>query len=312
MSRLMLSVAVAVLMSFSGQAAEVTAERTDQGVAVKIDGQPFTEYLTLAGTKPVLWPILGPTGRPFTRGYPQTPPSSGKGGTKDHIHQRSLWFAHGGVNGVDFWLETPGKAGTIRHREFVQVESGREAVVVTRNDWLDLAGKKVCEDQRTLRFGGDAAARWIDFTIALKASEGPVEFTDTKEGSFGVRVADTMRVESKLGGRIVNSEGQTDAAAWSKPAPWVDYHGPVDGQKVGIAIMNHPGSFRYPTYWHVRTYGLFAANPFAQHDFGRSNKKAPYMLPQGETLMLRYRVLLHRGDEKEGRVAESFKAFAAE
>ena len=86
---------------------------------------------------------------------------------------------------------------------------------------------------------------------------------------------------------------------------------PLDGETVGIAIFDHPGSFRHPTGWHVRTYGLFAANPFAQRGFaGKEGKAVSYTLPQGKELVLRYRVFLHRGDEKEGKVAEAFAEYA--
>jgi hypothetical protein len=289
-------------------AAEVTAERSPGGVTVKIDGQRFSEYLTRSGKKPVLWPIFGPTGKPMTRAYPlEIDPRE----THDHPHQRSLWFTHGSVNGVDFWAESGKNVGTIEHRGFVQVRSGPTAVIIARNDWLGPDRRKVCEDQRALTFGGDAQSRWIDFLIALTATDGPLTFGDTKEGTFGVRVAESMRVEAKPGGRIVNSRGQTDAAAWGQPAEWVDYHGPVDGQTLGIAILNHPASFRFPTGWHVRTYGLFAANPFAQGSFrGKGESAEGYTLAAGKTLSLRYRVLLHRGDEKEGQVAAAFAAYA--
>ena len=299
-------------------AATIAVERSDNGATVKIDGRLFTEYMVRSGTKPILWPILGPTDRPMTRAYPMDKTGDE---TKDHPHQRSFWFTHGSVNGVDFWSEAAGKCGTTQHREFVKLQSGPQAVIVARNDWIGPDGKKVCEDERTLTFGTDGDARWIDFDICLKATAGPVNFADTKEGSFGVRVAETLNVGVKAkpgakknanpGGRIVNSEGQVDEHAWGKPAQWVDYHGPVDGQTVGIAILNHPSSFRYPTGWHVRTYGLFAANPFAVQGFSGKGDGS-YTLPAGETLKLRYRVVLHRGDEKEGKIAEAFAAYAKE
>jgi hypothetical protein len=298
------------------QAAGVTAERSEHGAVIKIDSQLFTEYLTDSATKPVLWPIIGPTGKAVTRPWPMEPATKG---TTDHPHHRSLWFTHGSVNGIDFWTEPPAgktksraaKTGRIVHRDFVKVESGPVALIVARDDWISPQGKKVCEDEQRLRFGVDGASRWIDFDIALRASEGPLKFGDTKEGSFGLRVADSMRVDAKKGGQIVDSRGRTDAAAWGQKAEWVDYHGPLDGQTIGIAIMNHPSSFRYPTGWHVRTYGLFAANPFAEHEFaGDATHPVSYMLPQGKELVLRYRILLHRGDEKQGRVAEAFAEYA--
>jgi hypothetical protein len=299
----------ATVLSAEFAAAAVTAERSKDGAIVKIDEQPFTEYLVASGTKPVLWPIIGPTGKPVTRAYPMAEVPEEK--VRDHVHHRSLWFTHGDVNGVDFWGESKTKGGTIKHREFTKVEGGKTAVIGTVNDWLAPDGKKVCEDRRTLRFGTDGDARWIDFDITIEASEGPVTFGDTKEGMFGVRVAESMRVDSKKGGRIVNSEGQTDNDAWGKPAAWVDYYGPVDGQTVGIAIFNHPGSFRFPTHWHVRTYGLFAANPFGLHDFpDGKDKNGAHTIPAGKSMTLRYRVFLHRGDEKKGKVAEAFAAYS--
>lgn len=290
--------------------AEISAERTESGVVVKIDGQLFAEYLVQSGKKPVLWPIIGPTGKPMTRDFPMRDHAGEK---KDHPHHRSLWFTHGSVNGVDFWSEREEKTGTIKHIEFTKVASGRPAVIVTRNAWLAPDGRQICEDERTLRFDTDGDARWIDFDISLKATDGDVVFGDTKEGTFGIRVAESLSVDAKRGGRIVNSHGQTDAKAWGQPADWVDYHGPIDGQTVGIAILNHPSSFGYPTRWHVRTYGLFAANPFGLRAFSSDKtSNGSSTLPRGETITVRYRVLLHRGDDRDARVDDRFSSYARE
>jgi len=297
-----------VLSSFLGTyaAAEFTVEKTDRGVTVKLDGQLFTEYV-ITGAKPILWPIIGPNGKPITRAYPMIPDVADET-DKDHPHQKSLWFTHGNVNGVDFWAETPGH-GSAKHKEYLKVAGGKEAVISTANDWVDKDGKEVLEDTRTVTLGADAESRWIDYDITLKASNGPVTFGDTKEGSFGVRTASSIRVDSKKGGVIVNSAGLKDKDAWGKTAPWVDYHGPVGDEQMGIAILNHPTSFRYPTYWHVRTYGLFAANPWGVKDFTKSGDGA-YTLPAGESITLRYRVIFHKGDEKVGKIAEAFSSYS--
>ena len=292
--------------------AAVTAERSEKGVEVKIDGKLFTEYLVDCKGTPALWPIVGPTGKPMTRAYPM---GQGPNEKKDHPHHRSMWFTHGNVNGLSFWHRE-----TIKHREFVKVESGNTATVVTRNDWLAPDGSKVCEDQRSLRFGGDGDSRWIDFDITVKADAKPVKFGDTKEGTFGIRVAGPMKIKAGKGGQIVNSDGLEGKSAWGKAAAWVDFNGPLDaddaGDKsktVGIAVFNHPDSFRFPTYWHVRDYGLFAANPFGLHDF-KGDRKADgsHTLKPGESMTLRYRVFMHKGDEKAGKVAEAFAAYAKE
>ena len=306
--------------------AEVTAEPSDGGVIVKINGQLFAEYLKGPKHQPCVWPIIGPTGKPMTRAYPIGPEVSGE--SDDHPHHHSLWFTHGEVNGLDFWTgrssgqvrgrETRAQRGgnqgsRIVHRDFVEVtNNGSQAKIVARNDWMN-DDEKVCQDERMLVFSTDGDNRWIDFTVTVKATEGDVTFGDTKEGSFAIRVPDTMKVDAKLGGRIVNREGLTNDDAWGMPSRWVDYSGPVDGETVGIAMLSHPKSFRPVCRWHVRTYGLFAANPFGQRDFPEPGlKQGEVTVRKGDDLTLRYRVLFHRGDEKQANMEEAYRAFAGE
>ncbi|HEY5311076.1 MAG TPA: PmoA family protein [Pirellulales bacterium] len=300
-------------------AAELSVQQHPGRVTVNIDGKLFTEYLTKTGTKPILWPVIGPTGKPMTRAYPMLDVAGEK---HDHPHQRSMWFTHGDVNGIDFWSEPisykSGKVpadkrfGSIVCREFLTVEvRDGKALIGTANDWVDAQGKKQCEDVRLVTCSVQGDARIIDFDIKLKATPEAVTFGDTKEGAFGIRIATSMDVDSKQGGQIVTSDGLTDKAAWGKPARWVDYHGPVDGQQVGIAVLNHPASFRYPTPWHVRTYGLFAGNPFGLHDFNPKVASGAVTLEPGETLALHYRVILHRGDEKSADIQAAFERYAA-
>jgi hypothetical protein len=296
-------------MIATGLGQQVTLQPDQEGVRVLVGGELFTRYIVRSGAKPILWPIIGPTGKEMTRAFPMRNDTDEK---KDHVHQRSFWFTHGDVNGISFWHEDANH-GNIVHREFrCQEVSGSRAVLVTVNDWLGPDGVKLCEDERTLTFWVEPGIRGIDFDIVLKSTDKPVTFGDTKEGCFGLRVADSMRVEAGKGGRIVNSEGLTDAAAWGKRAAWVDYTGPVDGQTVGIAVFNHPSSFRFPTYWHVRTYGLFAANPFGLRDFlGDRNVDGSTTLSPGQSLTLRYRVVFHTGDTQQARIAELYEKYVA-
>ncbi|HEY2827049.1 MAG TPA: PmoA family protein, partial [Pirellulales bacterium] len=279
------------------RSAEFTVEKTDDGLLVNLDGQLFTKYLTQSGKKPILWPIIGPTGKPMTRAWPMDPTEvdaaiAAKGGklektdvlSDDHPWHRSLWFSYQSVNGANLWEERD-NTGSTKHREFVSYSGGPQAKIITRNDWLDKDGKKLLEDQRTITCSTDGDNRIIDFDVTLKATEGDVVFGDEKDGVFGLRVPDTMRVAAKQGGSFVNSDGKIDeAGVWGKPASWVDYHGPVDGETVGIAILNHPNSYLYPTYWHTRNYGLFAANPFARHAFDPAAPAAKSTLKTGDTI----------------------------
>lgn len=306
-ARFLPAMLLVVAVATTSQSAEFKLNQDDDGVTVKLDGKLLTRYLVKSGHKPVFWPVIGPNGKEITRAYPivkEGHPSE----RKDHVHHRSFWFTHGNVNGVDFWSEGE-KAGHIVHREFVKLEAGKSATIITRNDWMGPEGK-VCEDERTFVFGADGKRWWVDCDLTVTASDGTVKFGDTKEGSFGVRLAGTMKVDAPGKGHIVNSNGQTDKAAWGKQAPWVDYYGPVDGEIVGVAILNHPSSFRYPSYWHVRTYGLFTANPFGLHHFKGRDFDGSHSMKKGDTFTLKYRVLFHGGDEKQGKVAEEFAKYS--
>jgi hypothetical protein len=281
-------------------------------VRVTLNGDALlTEYRAADGPKPYFWPLIGPAGKPVTRAFPM---DKVEGEDTDHNHQRSFWFTHGNVNDVDFWASDPlnrpsPNFGSIKETSRAVASGPVVGVLKTTDDWLGPDGKRICQDERVVRFYNTTDTRIIDFDITIKATDGPVTFKDTKEGMFGLRVASSMDVKNKQGGKITNAEGITDTAAWGKASPWVDYTGPVDGQIVGIAILNHPSSFRYPTTWHVRDYGLFAANPFGWHDFGMG-KSGEHTIPKGESITFRYRVLVHPGDTSAAHVADAFRAYA--
>jgi|694.fasta_scaffold01325_2 hypothetical protein len=323
MKSLFITIRLALLCTFLGlsswsivTAAEPKAagdfrlDKKEDGVEVYLGDQMVTKYWHKSGTKPILWPIVGPEGLKRTRAYPMDDKQPGE--ERDHIHHRSLWFTHGEVNGVDFWAETD-KSGLIEHRSFGKVEGGKSAVIETTSDWVTRDGKTLLNEERTMTFGHDESARWIDFDITLTSGKEDVHFGDTKEGSFGVRVAESMKVDAKgqPGGTIINSQGQTNGEAWGKPASWVDYHGKVEGKHVGVAMLVRPDSLRYPGRWHVRTYGLFAANPFGEHHFtGSAEKTGGYLLPAGKQLELHYRVVFHPGDEKEGKIQQRWEEYS--
>ncbi len=275
-------------------------------VEVRVGGKPLTTYIPDDGPKPYYFPVIGPTGAAMTRSYPM---AKVEGEKFDHPHHRSLWFTHGSVNKVDFWSEAPGH-GTIRETSRPTVVSGAAVGLIrTTDDWIGPDGKKVCEDERVVRFHATKVNRVVDFDVTLKATAGPITFGDTKEGMFGVRVATSMDVTGRKGGKIVNAEGLLDKDAWGKPAPWVDYSGPVADRMVGIALFNHPESFRSPTTWHVRDYGLFAANPFGWRDFGQKTS-GEFVLPAGESIRFRYRMILHDGDAAPANLPTLFRGYA--
>jgi hypothetical protein len=179
-------------------------------------------------------------------------------------------------------------------------------------------------DETTIRFRGTAAARFIDYEVTLKApADKPAVMGDTKEGSMAIRLPLWMTPSHRQGkgknhegqGTIINSAGQKNDDTRGKRATWVDYHAPKDGKVYGVAMFDHPSNPRHPTWWHVRSYALFAANPFGQHDFEpahKADKSAGDMtIPAGGSVTFRWRFYFHSGDEKTGKVDERFKEYAA-
>lgn len=282
-------------------------------VRVEINGQLFTEYYFQGAPHLYYYPVIGPAGLPITRHYPMKTDAPGE--EHDHPHHRSLWYSHGSVNGVDFWSESP-KAGRIVHGKFLELKSGAEAGVIrSQNNWVAPDGEVVCTDEQTFRvYARPASERLFDFEITLKAGHKEVVLGDTKEGSFGVRIAESMRLThgKQAGlGHIALSTGVRDGETWGKRAEWCDYFGPVEGKTVGIAIFDHPLNPRHPTWWHVRDYGLFAANPFGVHDFEKNPAGAGNLIiPAGQSVTFRYRVYLHEGDDRQAEIARRYQEYA--
>jgi len=291
-------------------AGELTLKQTDTGYEVRIGNGLFAGYIADYEGAPIVYPIVGPAGKNMTRDFPMKRDYEPR--QADHPHQRSLWFSHGAVNGLDFWNALARPLATrykIVHQRFVKAETdGQTALIVTENDWIG-NGQVLCRDLRTLRFSATEEERIIDFDITITAEQDNVLFGDTKEGTFGIRVPEVLAVDSRQGGRFINAEGRVNGEAWGKRSPWVDYHGTIDGEKAGTAILNHPSSFRFPTYWHVREYGLFAANPFGVNEFERLNNRQAgnHVLEKGESFTLRYRIVFHKGNTS---IADLFEEYA--
>ncbi len=302
--------------------ARVVFERRPDSIRVCIDDRPFTEYVFEGHPKPILFPIIGPGGVPMTRSWPIVKDVPDE--PHDHPHHESLWFMHGDVNGVDFWMHKPDKEG--RRPEVRQTAidvSEADGTIESQNEWRRPDGTVVMTDTRRIRFwtdvhpeGTGSAARGIDYDITLHATHGPVVLGDTKEGAMAIRVHHALQLEDLDGskgaaGTIVNSEGAKDARAWGKPARWVDYSGTIDGKPVGIALFDHPANLRHPTRWHARGYGLFAANPFGLHDFaGEPRGSGNHTIADGGTLRLRYRFVFHEGDAESAGIESRWKKWA--
>jgi hypothetical protein len=319
------------------------------GISVRVNNKPFASYVVNEANKPFLWPVYGPTGKAMTRAFPMQKNDSESSAQRDHPHHRGIVFGHESAGdadwrfpdgktdsvpsrGGDTWhekatfeefLKDPKRSetgarrlqflGSIRHREFTVMHAdASSAIVGTVCEHLDTAGQRFLTEERRFTFRADDEVRSIDIDQEFIATDGPVRLEDRKDSGLSIRVPASMAVDSKQGGRLFNSVGLTNAAAWGQSAPWCCYHGPVEGEELGISFLNHPSSYRFPTRWHVRTYGLFTANPFCGKQFNKELPDATTTLAGGERLKLRHRLIFHRGGAESARIAERYSQYAQE
>ena len=283
----------------------VAFSECDNAIDVTVDGRAFTTFrYGTDGFRPYFFPVLGPGGSPVTRG--ETSDNS-----SDHVHHRSLYVAYGEVNDVDVWAEGE-NSGRVVHQSFTD-KSGGAAVgkIYTENDWVNKAGEKLMSDRQNFRiYNTPDTGTIIDLDLTFIASAGDVYFGDTKEGGIiSVRVNPSMNASD--GGKIENAYGgANEGETWGKRAQWCDYSGIVEGTPVGVAVFDHLSNPRYPTYWHVRNYGLMTTNIFGTGTFeGDQSKDGSYTLKSGEEMNFRFRVLIHAGDAATGQVAQKYHDF---
>jgi len=292
-------------------ATRVNLVEKDETIAVNVGEEHFTTFhYGKKWVRPFLDPVMGPSG-PVNRRFPM---ETIEGEAHDHPHHKGCWVAHGDVNGVDIWCEMKEFGRTV-HQKFVSKESGPVfAKIATENEWTDHSGKRLMSESREYRFYNQpTSARSFDLMVTFKATDGDVTFGDTKEGGIcSFRVATSMDVPKpgKVGGRFVTGTGAiNEKEGWGKRAPWCDYTGPVNGATVGVAIFDTPGNFRYPTYWHVRNYGLMTANPFGLSYYAGNPGGEPngtIVIKSGESMTYRYRVMIHAGDTNDAHVGDAF------
>jgi hypothetical protein len=307
--------------TWAQSAKPATVKLTDkQHIDFLVGDHPLGRYhIAQDLPKPHFHPVNGPAGKPLTRGYPMVKDLDE---TKDHPHHRAVWFCHGdvivdgvelksktkGVEGVDFWSEASGHGRIV----CTHAEAAGPGKVTTKNEWRTAEGVKVMDEVRTLQVFQLGESQLIVFDIDLHASVGAITFGDTKEGSFAIRVAETICEKKGAGGVIENAEGKKgEKACWGKASAWCDYSGPVDGTRAGLAILDHPKNAS-PVLWHSRSYGLMGANPFGRNNSGFPDAKGKtdlVKIAKGEHLKLRYGLLVHGGDAKEGKVAEHYQTF---
>jgi hypothetical protein len=318
---------------------QVVADEAQRRVDITIDGKPFTSYLwptTLK--KPVLYPLITDEGITVTRGFPLEPRPNER---VDHPHHAGLWFNYGNVNGFDFWNnsnaikpEDRAKMGTILQTKIVSTKSGADrGELVADSVWVTGEGKHILDQTTHYSFQRRGHARVVDQVITLKALDRAV-FNDDKEGVLGMRVAHWLESPDEKGGVFMDangrptkvdsadtsgatgvyltSEGVKGGAVWSTRGKWCTLTGHTGDHTVTVAILDHPKNPGYPTYWHARGYGLFAANPLGRSIFDPKQPAFNFTMEKDQTVTFRYRVVLLSGEATPDEWNREEDKFAAE
>ena len=321
---ILLAVLSSSMLLFSQSSSELMVDmlvnEDEKKVDVMVDGKLFTAYIYPDNIKkPVLWPVMSPAGNMLTRSFPMI---NKEGDRSDHPHQVGVWLNYGDVNGLDFWNNSEAIApersdsyGTIYHRSIEKAESGKgTALLVTRSDWESPDQTKMLEDQTSFKFIANGNMRIIDRNTTLKAIIDEVNFTDNKEGMFAIRVAREMELPSERPTNLVDShgvvtkvekmdntfvkgdyrsaEGVEGKEVWGTRCRWMKLSSEIKGEPVAIVIIDHPSNVGYPTYWHARDYGLFAANTLGQKIFSDGKNELNFSLKKGESVTFRYRLVI--------------------
>jgi Family of unknown function (DUF6807) len=280
-------------------------------IRVEFEGELMAEIHPDASPKPYIYPLCAPGGIPVTRGFPM---EELEGEAQDHPHHQSMWFAHGDVNGFDFWHGTESQESfDLLSDADPTHQPGTQLMKGFLYDWTTADQGVIATEWRMLTFERIQDANVIDASFAVSPSSEPIIFGDTKEGTFALRLHPQLRVEGEVAaGHLRNSEGLLDGEAWGKRARWLNAYGTIDGEHVGVAIFDHPENPRHPTWWHARKYGLLAANPFGAHDFEKAAAgTGDFEVASGGTLQLRYRVLVYAGEWSAERVEAAYQRWAS-
>ncbi|MCB0686140.1 MAG: PmoA family protein [Saprospiraceae bacterium] len=322
---------VLISLHISVKAQTLHLEKDGQKVMIISGDQTLATYwFDSLLSKPILYPVMSPSGIPITRQFPF---EDVEGESHDHPHHTGVSFTYGSdheVNGNSFWANPHDKIPIgekprlpqIRHIAFEDAEATPDKVkMICDLHWIGDDGIPVLLEKRIMEFVVDKDQYYIDFSIKLSPFAATVTFEDTKEGMFAIRVADWL-AENANGtlyqstGRYINAEGdQSEEGIWGKRSAWVNLQGAYAGKTVGLTIMHHPSSLNFPTYWHARGYGCFAANPIGQKAYqeGRNlehPEERTLTLQKGEEALFKFRMLIYEGPRTKSQLDQDYEIYS--
>jgi hypothetical protein len=184
--------------------------------------------------------------------------------------------------------------------------------------WTDQKQNVLLNEHTTLLFQANRTTRWITRTTTLTAVTD-VSFPDAKDGMLGLRVTKELQIPTNtpsefvddkgnitkvaggntpdINGTYLTSDGKKGDSAWGTRGTWCLLYGKKGKNVLSIAIIDHPSNPGYPTYWHARGYGLFAANPLGQKVFSNGRETFNFHLAAGQSATFRYMIIISADGE---------------
>jgi hypothetical protein len=309
-----------LLPAQAGDSVKLIKSGEEKQIDVYIGSKLFTRFIYPDSLeKPVLFPIYDAANVPVTRGFPKDPRP---GDPTDHPHHLGLWLTYENVNGLDFWnnsyaipTEKKSMYGWIKTDRILEMSGGKTGKLTYHANWVNQQNEILISETTHFEFSGSANKRIIDRVTELKAVKD-ITFTDAKDGFLGLRLTHELEIpggqsfnytdnkgnstevkkDPTATGNYVTSEGKLGDSVWSTRAAWCKVYGKIGDDSVSITIFDHPANIGYPTFWHARGYGLFAANPLGEKIFTKGKSELNYKLKKDGIIIFRYRILIQNGN----------------
>jgi hypothetical protein len=251
-------------------------------------GKPYMRIGSLDGTE-----LTRPC--PFPKGYPKS----------DHTWHRALWWSWKAINGVNYWEKN--QQGTdpvdveITHRD-----DGSAQLQMTIAYHLPDQPPMAMENRLITVSAPDAVGT---YSIAWQATFTPpgaddVVFNKNSYGGMAIRMAAECcgdAAAERPPWTFLDSEGRANCN--NQKARWVAYSGTTpSGQSAAVAMFDHPDNPRHPSWWQSRSH-----YPYLNPSF---TCKEDFRLRAGESLTLKYCILVHHGSADRERLEQEWKVFA--